>query len=348
MEKRYVVCVDDEVIITESLRRELRSQLPHLMVEAAYSGERALALLDEISKGGGETAVLVTDERMPGMKGHVLLKEARALYPNINGILLTGYSDIDAIMQAVNEAGLFRYMHKPWEKRDLVMAVTQAAELYERGRELESLRHRIEQLNVSLVAALENSSYDGDPDTFSHVHRVACYAALLGKKMGVPDPVVRKLYLYAPLHDIGKAGIPHDILAKPGSLTKQEFDVVKKHVEIGAKLIKTVDVDPLALDLILYHHERWDGKGYLAEVSGDNIPLVARITALADVLDAMLSKRAYKNAMPFDEVAIAIEADAGTRFDPAVVAAFTANKELFRDISLGGMAPYCTEFRNIT
>lgn len=346
MTERYILCVDDEAIITESLKQELRNELPHLRVEAAYSGEAALKLLEEISRDGGEPAVLITDERMPGMKGHMLLREVRKTYPRMYGILLTGYSDIDAIAHAVNEAGLFRYIHKPWERRDLVMAVRRAAELYDREAELEILRRQVEELNTALIAALENQSRDWDPDSFCHVHRVACYAALLGQKLGLAEAEVRKLYTYAPLHDIGKAGIPHDILDKPGNLTPEEFEVVKRHVEIGTSLLKSIDIDPFAKDLILYHHERWDGKGYLAELVGDRIPLSARITALADCLDAMLTKRPYKEALPFDKVAEEIEADSGTRFDPAVVEAFKADRDSFRDIATGNTSEHCAKYRN--
>lgn len=152
--------------------------------------------------------------------------------------------------------------------------------------------------------------------------------------------------MYAPLHDIGKAGIPHDILSKPGSLTGEEFSIVKRHVEIGIKLQKSIDVDPFVLDLILYHHERWDGTGYLAEVSGEGIPMSARITALADVLDALLCKRPYKDALPFNEVATHIEAEAGTHFDPAVVEAFKSERETFERISSGTAPELCWQFKS--
>jgi len=339
------VCVDDEAIITESLKRELRAGFPSMRVEAAYSGEDALELLDEISAEGGEPAVLVTDERMPGMPGHTLLREARRKFPRLYGILLTGYSDLDAIAEAVNEAGLFRYIHKPWERRDLAMAVGRAAELYDREAELELLRRRVDQLNVAMVAALENSAHEDDPDTYGHVQRVACYAAILGRALKMSGPELRKLYLYAPLHDIGKSGIPHDILAKPGCLTAEEFETVKRHVEIGANILKSVDIDPIARDLILYHHENWDGKGYLAELSGGDIPLAARITALADVLDAMLCKRPYKDPIPFDIVVTEIQANSGRKFDPAVVEAFMEELPLFRRVAAGEMKELREEFK---
>ena len=345
MKKLHVVCVDDEAIITESLRRELSGGLPRLGVESALRGEDALKIMEEILEEGGEPAVLVTDERMPGMKGHELLLEARKRYPRMYGILLTGYSDIEAIAHAVNDAGLFRYIQKPWHRRDLILAVDKAAELYEKESELAELRVRIEQLNQALVAALENAAHEFDSETYGHVQRVACYAALLGRKLGLADEDVRKLFLYAPLHDIGKAGLPHDILNKPGALSAEEFDVVKRHVEIGARLLKSMDLDPFALELILYHHERWDGDGYLAELSGEGIPLSARITALADVLDAMLTKRSYKDAMSFKAVAAYIESKAGTQFDPAVVAAFMKDIEAFQSVSAGGAAEICAQFK---
>lgn len=344
MADRYIVCVDDEAIITESLKRELRSGFPALRVEAALSGEAALKLLSEITAAGGEPAILVTDERMPGMPGHMLLREARKIYPRLYAILLTGYSDVEALADAVNEAGLFRYMQKPWERRDLAMAVGRAADLYDREQEISVLRDQVDKLNTAMVAALESSSLGDEPSAYSHVHRVACYSALLGRHLGLSASELRRLYTYAPLHDIGKSGIPHAILAKPGKLTPEEFEVVKRHVEIGTRILRTVDLDPLARDLILYHHERWDGKGYLAELSGERIPLVARITGLADVLDTMLCERAYKASLPFDVAIAEISSASGTHFDPAVVKVLLGDLPSFRRVAEGGPESVCWEF----
>lgn len=346
MAKRYVVCVDDEVIITESLKRELRNELPHLYIEAAYSGERALALLDSLHSEGNQVAVLVSDERMPGMQGHELLKEAHQRYPGMYGILLTGFTDLGAVKNAINEASLFRYLSKPWERRDMVMAVARAAELFERERELEALRDEVRQLNTALISALE-SCCGKSPVSICHVRRVARYAALLGRLLGLPETEVSKLFLYAPLHDIGKSGIPASIIGKPGALTENEFQVVKKHVQIGTELLDPVGIDPLALDLIQYHHEHWDGTGYLSGASGDAIPLAARITALADALDAMMTSRVYKEAMSFDEAAGQILAGSGSRFDPAIVEVFAANLDDFRRISAEQHENCCAGFNPV-
>lgn len=343
----YVLCVDDEAIITESLKRELRNDLPHLRVEAAYSGEAALKLMEEIGQDGAEPSVLVTDERMPGMKGHSLLQEGRRRYPRLFGILLTGFSDIDAIAQAVNEASLFRYFKKPWKRYDLVKAVRRATELYDRESEFTALLRRGEELNFALISALENPEQAGAADSVCRVHRVACVAALLGRRMGLPESEVRRLYLYAPFHDIGKIGISSEILKKSGTLSPKEFEAAKQHIRIGARLLESVDIDSTTRDLILYHHERWDGQGYLAEMRGEDIPLSARITALADVFDTMLADRPYQKASSFDDAVREIEADSGTRFDPSVVAAFQAEKDSLRRIASGQVDEYRSQFQHL-
>ncbi len=334
MGERCIVCVDDEAIIAESLRRELKADFPGAVVVAAYSGPEALSLMAEHAEAGRVPAVLVTDERMPQMPGHLLLREARLRYPDLYGILITGYLDFNSIAEAVNEAGLFRYVHKPWERRDLAMAVGRALDLYDRDRELVQLRAEIQRLNTALIAALEHAGSEEPRETdFRHVQRVGCFSALLAKKLGLDAHFIRKLYLYAPLHDIGKSGIPHDILNKPGRLSEEEFDIIKTHVAIGTRILKSIEVDPIARDLILYHHERWDGKGYLAELSGERIPISARIVALADTLDAMMSRRSYKDERTFNDAADEILQLSGTRFDPAVVDAFARDREEFRKIA---------------
>ncbi|MCK7577150.1 MAG: HD domain-containing protein [Chromatiales bacterium] len=290
--------MDDEAIITESLKRELRNE-PHLRVEAAYSGEAALRLLEEIqpgrrrSRGSGDRRTDAGHEGPHAAPGSPENLSAYVRHP---------------------AHGVLRYRrHRPGRQRGRTVPLHPQA--------LGAARPGDGRAPGG--GALRPGSGAGDPSPqgggaergpdrspgeqgpglgpgfFATSNRVACYAALLGRRLGLAEADVRKLYTYAPLHDIGKAGIPHEILDKPGSLTPEEFAVVKRHVEIGTNLLKSIDVDGSAKDLILYHHERWDGKGYLAEMAGDRIPLSARITALADGLDAMLTKRPYKSdALP--------------------------------------------------
>lgn len=335
MNERYIVCVDDEAIITVSLKQELRAAFPSCKVESALSAAEALELIEELLADGDEPAVLVTDERMPGMNGHELMVEARKLVPDLYSILLTGYTDIEALAVAINQAGLFRYIKKPWDRSDLALAVGKALSLYEAEREVRYLRAQVEKLNLAIVSALENTAHEDDPTTYGHVQRVAFYATILARSLGLEENEVRRIRLYAPLHDIGKSGIPQGLLTKPARLDPQEFETIKQHVAIGSRILSNTDVDPLALDIILYHHERWDGSGYLAELKGAAIPLAARIVAVADVVDAMLSPRPYKEAQPFEEVVAYVTASAGSHFDPAVVEAFKASIDEIRAISRG-------------
>lgn len=258
------------------------------------------------------------------------------------GILITAYMDFSIITDAVNEAGLFRYIRKPWESKDLTMAVTQALKAFDRKKELAELREEIQRLNVAMIAALEDNTQSLNEDV-QHIQRVGCFSSLFAKELGLEHSYIRKIYLYAPLHDIGKSGIPHDILAKPGTLSEEEFNMVKTHVSIGASILKTIDVDPIARDLILYHHEQWNGAGYLAELQGAEIPLSARIVAIADSLDAMMCFRPYKAVKTFDEAAEQIVKQSGIRFDPELVAVFIKNKEKFRRIALADKPYPCID-----
>jgi putative nucleotidyltransferase with HDIG domain len=330
-----VLCVDDDAIIAESIRQELKRSITDAVIETALSGDEALRVLDTLEETGGELAILITDERMPGMRGHELLKLIRGRYPNAYGILLTGYADLDAIGVAINDGGLFRFMQKPWNRVDLAIAVRRALDLYRREREVTVLRAAVEKVNLAFVALLENPQLGKDPDTVDHVKRVACYSSVIGKRLGYEDLELRKLFHYTPLHDIGKYTVPQRILAKPGRLDAEEFAIVKQHVAAGAEMMESVDIDPMARNIILYHHERWDGKGYLAGLSGKDIPREARVVALADVLDAMVSSRPYKPAKPFDEVAAEILGEGGTHFDPEVVEAFRADLDVHRGVSAG-------------
>lgn len=334
-----VLCVDDDAIITATLRKELKRSVEDAVIETAPSGDAALALLEEIKEDNIELALLITDERMPGMRGHELLKRVRAKYPGAYGILLTGYADLEAIGIAVNDAGLFCFMQKPWNRSDLALATRRALDLFRKDKEVLELRAQVEQINLAFVALLENPQIDKDPDTVDHVRRVAVHAALLARRTGLDDSTTHKILNYTPLHDIGKYGIPQNILGKPGRLEAAEFEIIKQHVGKGAHMLHTVDIDPVARNIILYHHEKWDGAGYLAGLSGEAIPREARIVALADVLDAMVSVRPYKPARPFDEAAAHIIGASGSHFDPEIVEAFKADLETHREVAEGNIPP---------
>mgnify|MGYP000912396377 CR=1 FL=1 len=188
-----------------------------------------------------------------------------------------------------------------------------------------------------------------DTETGEHLQRMRRYAATLAKHMAkdplyaqtIDEAFIQKIYDFSPLHDIGKVGIPDRILLKPGKLTKEEFDIMKQHTVIGAQALKGAEQEALRLDypvferaieIAAYHHERFDGTGYPKGLAGEAIPLSARISAVADVFDALTSPRPYKPAFSFEESVQMVTAGSGTQFDPAVVESFIACLDQFRSI----------------
>ncbi|HOU54525.1 MAG TPA: HD domain-containing protein [Myxococcota bacterium] len=189
-------------------------------------------------------------------------------------------------------------------------------ELYiaERTRELR-------EVTLATVAALERAAEMSDQETGHHMSRVAEYSALLAQSLGESPDFVERLRLYAPLHDIGKVGVPPEILKKEGVLTRVEFEEMQKHTIYGHEILSTARADPMAANIALSHHERFDGSGYPSALRGEAIPLEARIVALADVFDALTTRRHYKEAMHPEDAFSSIAEELKTRFAPRVLKA---------------------------
>lgn len=335
-----ILCVDDEAIILASLKVELRNEFgKEIDIEIALSGEEGLELADSIHAEGRNLLLAVTDQRMPGMDGSEFLIRLKKRFPDVLGIMLTGFSEVDALKRAINEAGLFRFLSKPWSSLDLRMSVRQAVE----HRRLEMLNRRlnrqVEAMNRTILATLESVVDINDPETYDHVRRVSVYASALARAAGLDRELRRRLFVFSPLHDIGKIGISRDILGKPGPLDDHEREIMKTHVLIGERLVSNIDADPILREIIRFHHERWDGKGYPDGLSGESIPLAGRIVAIADVFDALLSNRPYKKAIDFDSAVEIIRAGKGSHFDPSLVDAFLASGDALRAIASGAEDP---------
>jgi putative two-component system response regulator len=182
----------------------------------------------------------------------------------------------------------------------------------------------LEDARLEMLRRLALAAEYRDDDTFEHTERVGHAAALLGQQLGLSDTEVATLRQAAPLHDIGKLGISDTILLKPAKLTDEEFEQIKRHTTDGARILSgsSSDVLELAEQIALNHHERWDGHGYPNRLSGDAIPLCARIVAVADVFDALTHTRPYKHAWPMADAVAEIHSNRGSQFDPTVVDAF--------------------------
>ena len=323
MDIPVVLCVDDEPIILQSLRIELRNALSgQCTIETAESGEEALDLFAEIQQDGRQLAILISDQNMPGMKGHELLSRVKGLSPETFTILLTGFSDLEGVKQAVNNADLYRYITKPWKKEEFIFTIREALRSFQQDRLIHEQTLKIEKLTFSMIHALEAANLSYDEDTSYHIQRVSDYSAYLAEALHLDAPFVHRIRTYSKLHDIGKVGVACQLLNKPGCYTPEEFEIMKQHVWYGYQILNVEGIDLMAMNIAYHHHERWDGSGYLLGLTGEAIPLEARIVAVADVFDALLSRRIYKKALPFDQAFQLILDASGSHFDPAIVEAF--------------------------
>jgi len=324
MKREHIVCVDDEVVILQSLRRELKSDPFFRDVDMALAdnGAEALDVVKEIMESGGSVSLIISDQRMPRMTGDALLAETHRLLPDSMNILLTGYSDIDAVIKLVNTGALYRYLSKPWDRHDLLLTAREALLANRQKMLIKRLNRKIENLTLAMVSALESANLYFDEETGAHIRRIAAISGYIAKKAGLDDEFVRLIELYSPLHDIGKIGIPKEILLKPAKLSCEEFEHIKEHVNIGFRILENDGIEPMAKNIVQYHHEKWEGSGYTRSLAGEDIPIEARIVSIADVFDALTHKRVYKPAYSQAEAIKYLIDGRGTNFDPRLVDIF--------------------------
>lgn len=183
---------------------------------------------------------------------------------------------------------------------------------------LEDIYTEVTKLTDGIIAALEQANVYNDDDTGYHMKRLGMYSRVIAEAYGLPEDFISEIERYASLHDVGKIGIPDSILKKPGRLSPEEWLVMKRHSKIGYDILHSVGLSPLAQNIALYHHERWNGIGYPAGLKGEAIPIEARIVAIADVFDALVNKRVYKPAFTREKVEEIILSETGTHFDPTL------------------------------
>lgn len=320
-----ILIVDDEPNICRLLARYF-SRLGY-EVEVAERVEAALDLLH-----AGHFDLVLTDLRLPGASGLELLYAVRRHSPGTRTMLMSAHADVYAASAAI-EHGIDHFIVKPFELDDVRVRVadsiarrrTEVDAEKERERLETRLRQRDTESTVwvlraarALAAAVEAK----DEYTAGHATRVTEYALTIAEVTGEIDPV--RFRLAGDLHDVGKIGIPDLVLNKPGRLSAAEIRQVEKHPVTGAHILKPLIDDPLVLGVVRWHHERWDGLGYPDGLRGTQIPLPARVLAVADTLDAMTSHRAYRHGLPWDAVVEEIRRCTGAQFDPAVIEAFEA------------------------
>lgn len=282
--------------------------------------------------------LVLVDHIMPGMDGVQFTGALRSRenYRSVPIVMVTSDMDRNTRIEAIR-AGATDFVNKPFDPTELQARVANLltlraaqVELADRAtwlaREVElataHLLAREEEIIWRLARAIEYR----DGDTGEHVSRVAQISQLIASGIGLSPQRCRIIYLAAPLHDIGKIAIADAILGKPGKLTPEEVAIMREHVTIGARILEsgTSDLIRTAELIAQSHHERWDGAGYPDRLSGTDIPVEARVVAIADVFDALCSERPYKKAWPIEKAYAEIVACSGTHFDPSCVAAFCA------------------------
>lgn len=304
-----LLLVDDDPINLQALRNILQDDY-RLMF--ATCGKDAVSLAQEHSPDMILLDVLMSD--MDGYEVCSALKKNKSTY-RIPVIFITVLSDTGNEEHGFS-VGAVDYIHKPINAQIVKARVRTHLSLV-----------RVDALNeahLQIVRRLSKASELNDEETGRHIIRVSRYAELLALKVGKSAAWAQDLFNAVPMHDIGKIGIPKHILRKPAKLNKEEWAIIRQHPEMGAAIIGEHDSRMLKMAYIiaLQHHERWDGKGYPYGIMGDRISLEARITALADVFDALTSKRAYKEAWSVENAACYIREQAGGHFDPDLVKEF--------------------------
>jgi len=360
--KKTILLVDDDPAVAEGVEACLR---PLYQVRSAANGLEALARVRMLP----QPDLILLDIELPDMTGYDICAAFKrdALTAPIPVIFLSGRADVGDITHGF-ELGAEDYVTKPVAPPILLARIRTHLRLREAGdllrdqnthleslvgkrtRDLEARTLELQRSKDLAIVALGSIAETRDNETGNHILRTSAYVEVLAKRLA-RQPAYREsgatrdwamIWKSAPLHDIGKVGIPDHILLKPGALNAAEFEVMKRHTILGRNAIRSAEIRVrsegsflrLASEIAYSHHERWDGKGYPQGLSGQNIPLSARIMALADVYDALISKRVYKAAMTHSTAVEIIRAERGKHFDPQILDCFMEDPGEFRDIAV--------------
>lgn len=303
-----VLFVDDEEHVLNSIER-LFADSDMGILRAGNAGE-ALSFFNR-----EEIAVVVSDNMMPGTKGLDFLAGLKVVSPHTVKILMTAYADLPTALEAINSGEVYRFIVKPWENEALVETVEQALNRY---RTLKALRREDETILQSLAQTIELK----DPYTKGHCARVATYALMIADMLDLPKTLRKDIRYGSWLHDCGKIGVPEAILNFAGPISSGEFETMKKHPEWGAEVARQARLSETVVNIILHHHERYDGTGYPTGLAGDDIPFEARIVTVADIYDALTSERPYRRACSWAQAFETMTAMTGSILDPQLVDVF--------------------------
>jgi putative two-component system response regulator len=310
---------------------------PHYKVKAALSGPRALA----IAARDPQPDLILLDVMMPAMDGLEVCRRLKAdlRTRNIPVIFVTAMNEVDDEARGFAAGGV-DYITKPISPSTTLARVRTHLALSNQSRELErQVRERTQELRetrLDIIRCLGKAAEFKDDNTGLHVVRMSHYARILAVACGLSEHDAELIFDAAPMHDVGKIGIPDAILKKPARLDPDEWAIMQQHVAYGVEILagRSSELLDMARTIAVSHHERWDGTGYPNRLAGEAIPLAGRIVAIADVFDALTSVRPYKKAWPADEAIAMIRENAGTHFDPTLVQVMASVLDQFDEIRL--------------
>jgi putative two-component system response regulator len=352
----YVLVVDDEPQVQQLIARILERH--GFRCELASSADEARKLLESRVEG---FQLMLCDVNMPGESGLELLSTTLASHPEVAALMVTGADDPKMAENAI-ELGAFGYLTKPFRPNELMINIVNA--LHRHRLELENRAHRemlenaVEVRTSALSEAvlhLQRSEQElrthqeetvrrlssmaelRDLETGRHLKRMSSYCELLAERFGFDRERVELMRIASPMHDVGKIGIPDNILLKPSTLTSEEREVMQQHTVIGYRILSGSEAELLTLAALLAwtHHERFDGSGYPRQLAGEEIPIEGRIAAVADVFDALTSDRIYRPAFNVEEAVTMMREQRGAHFDPEVLDRFLGAMEKVEEIRVG-------------
>lgn len=345
VDTKKILIVDDS---PESIE-VLGNALPKNYVrQVALNGNKALKLLAATPTDNLPDLILM-DVVLPDMNGYKVCQQLKKekLFKDIPVIFLSALSEIDDKMKAFIEGGV-DYITKPFEIEEIQARVSTHLRLHNLQQEVEKHNHHLEEIvedkikeisesQMATIYALAKLTESRDDETGGHIERVQKLCGILAKQLShtskyyrtIDSDYIDNIFKTSSLHDIGKVGIPDNILLKPGKLTTEEFDIMKKHTLIGAETLEEVKKSyprasfvEMGIEIARFHHEKWDGSGYPDGIAGEKIPLSARIMALVDVYDALRSKRSYKEAFSHKKSCMIISESSSKHFEPLIVKEF--------------------------
>ena len=320
--KYKIIAVDDEIGIIDSLSVFLKR------TDYEFVGiTDPVEAIETIKREHFDLMLL--DFMMTPLHGDEVVEEIRKFNKELYILLLTGHKDLAPPLETIKRLDIQGYCEKSDKFDQLLLliesgikSIKQMQEIKRINDELEETNEKLEQAYLESVQTLRYTVEAKDTYTRGHSDRVSEYSVLIGTKLGLPEEQLKILRIGGLFHDIGKIGIPDSILQKNAKLTDDEYSEIKNHPSIGAHILGAASIFKDIIPIVKHHHERYDGKGYPSGLAGENIPYLARITAVADTFDAMTSRRSYRDALDLQYVKDEFERCKGTQFDPQIAEVF--------------------------